>query len=249
MSDGERYGVIVQARTSSTRLPGKVLMDIAGKPMLLRQLQRLHHGLNFSKLVVATSDDPSDDAVEKLCRENDFQCFRGPLNDVMQRFILCAQEYDIDYIIRVGGDDPLIDPECCNYLRKLHLEGSHYDFMYASNREGWPYGCAAELISRKALNVIHQKVDNPFYTEHTIPYFFDHPDEFRVLKVLSPEAIRRPDYYFTVDYPEDLALIRRIFTELLSEGEFFPLQKVIHFIDTNQKVRSVNNHLHEGFDR
>lgn len=248
MSDTERYGVIVQARSSSTRLPGKVLMDIDGKPMLLRQLERLRHGLDFSKLVVATSDDPSDEAIENLCRMHGFHCFRGPLEDVMQRFILCARKYDIDYIIRVGGDDPLIDPKCCNRLRRLHQEEGRYDFMYASNREGWPYGCAAELISRKALEIIHPKIDNPSYTEHTIPYFFDHPEEFLTLKVAAPKSVCRPDYYFTVDYPEDFQFVRTIFEKLSTEGELFPLEKVIELIDLNPPLRAMNMHLHSGFD-
>lgn len=242
-----RYGVIIQGRTSSTRLPGKVLMDIEGQPMLLRQLKRLKRGLRIPKLLVATSNDSSDDPVEQLCFENGFECCRGSLNDVMERFILCAKKHDIDYIIRVGGDDPLVDWECCNTLIDLHME-HRYDFMYASNRDGWPYGCAAELIDRIVLEKIYSKTQEPLYLEHIIPFFFDHPDEFQILKVKAPVEINRPDYYFTVDYKEDLQLVRMVFKELKSKGEFFILQDVIQLIDEKPELRDINKHLHKGFD-
>lgn len=248
MHDLSSYGVIVQARMSSTRLPGKVLMDIEGQPMLLRQLRRLRTGLEIPKLVVATSIDPSDDPIDQLCEVSGFDCFRGPLNDVMLRFIRCGQEYDIDYIIRVGGDDPLIDPQCCNHLMELHTR-EPYDFVYSSNREGWPYGCAAELIVRNVLERIHAKTRESIYLEHTIPYFFDYPGEFTILKVKAPAEINRPDYYFTVDYPEDLELIREIFRRLKKEGDYFPLQRIIELIDQNQKLQEINRSLHAGFDR
>jgi spore coat polysaccharide biosynthesis protein SpsF len=243
-----KYGVIIQARTGSSRLPGKVLMDVEGQPMLLRQLRRLQHGLKVPKLVVATTEDPSDKPVEELCRDNGFECFRGPRDDVMNRFILSAQGYDISYIIRVGGDDPLIDWECCNTLIDIHRE-KLYDFMYASNRDGWPYGCAAELIDRGVLEQIHTATTNSSYLEHTIPYFLDHPEEFQILKVKGPKELNRPDYYFTVDYPEDIKLIREIFKRLKDEGDYFPLRRAIELIDENPEIININRHLHRGFER
>jgi len=246
--DRSDYGIIIQCRTGSTRFPGKVLADICGQPMLLRQLRRLQKLSGISKLIVATSDNPGDDAIEELCRQNNFNCFRGPLNDVMNRFILCAHKFGVRYIIRVGGDDPLIDPECCNYLMSLHLR-EPYDFMYASNREGWPYGCAAELIALKALELIHSKTEDPLYLEHTIPYFFSPQNEFRVFKVKAPLHINRPDYYFTVDYPEDLQLVRAVFEKLRKEGDYFPFRKVIELVDQDKALTMINKHLHTGFDK
>lgn len=243
-----KYGIVIQARTGSTRLPEKVLADIHGQPMLLRQLRRLIQGKKAPKLVVATSEHSSDDRVEELCSKYGFDCFRGPLNDVMNRVILCARKFQIDYIIRVGGDDPLIDPECCNYLMSLHQKNP-CDFIYASNREGWPYGCAAELIDVKALEKIYAKTSNHFYLEHTIPYFFDHEDDFKIMKVKAPKGINCPDYYFTVDYPADLQLIRTIFLKLKNEGDFFSLKSVIKLMDENLDMQKINKHLHQGFDK
>ncbi|MDD5429061.1 MAG: glycosyltransferase family protein [Candidatus Omnitrophica bacterium] len=247
-NDLSDYGIIIQCRTGSTRFPRKVLEDICGQPMLLRQLKRLQKLSGIPKLVAATSESPQDDAIEHLCRDNGFICFRGPLDDVMNRFILCARKFGIKYIVRVGGDDPLIDPECCKHLVSLHRAEPH-DFMYASNREGWPYGCAAELISVKALENIHSKTADPLYLEHTIPYFFSPKNEFSVFKVKAPAHINRPDYYFTVDYPEDLRLVRAVFERLKAEGDFFPFKKVIELVDREKGLTNINKHLHTGFDK
>jgi spore coat polysaccharide biosynthesis protein SpsF len=242
------YGVVVQARMSSTRLPGKVLMDVEGKPMLERQIERLRAGVGGLPVMVATSEASSDDPIEALCTRLGVPCFRGPLNDVMLRFIQCARKHGLTHIIRVGGDDPLIDPDCCTELVRLHNEEPR-DFMYASNRDGWPFGCAAELISVAALERIHASTSEALYLEHTIPYFFHHPDEFDMLRVRAPAALNRPDWAFTVDYAEDLELVRRVFRELRPEGEHFPLARVIRLIEEKPEIRDLNRHLHDGFDK
>jgi spore coat polysaccharide biosynthesis protein SpsF len=242
------YGVVVQARMSSTRLPGKVLMDVEGKPMLERQVERLRAGVRGLPVIVASSEAPSDDPIEALCKRLGTPCFRGPLNDVMLRFIQCAKQHGLTHIVRVGGDDPLIDPDCCNELVRLHKEEPR-DFLYASNRDGWPFGCAAELIAVAALERIHAMTSEALYLEHTIPYFFHHPDQFDMLRVRAPASLNRPDWAFTVDYPEDLELVRRVFRELRAEGEHFPLARVIRLIDEKPAIRDINRHLHDGFDK
>ena len=248
MENDTAYGVIIQVRLSSTRLPGKVLMDVEGKPMLQRQVERLRDGIGDLPLIVATSADPSDDAIARFCAGQGLSCCRGPLHDVMQRFILCAREHGITHLVRVGGDDPLIDPACCLELVRQHRQ-EPADFLYASNREGWPYGCAAELIAVSALERIRAATDHPLYLEHTIPYFFDHPGEFAIWKICSPAGLCRPELAFTVDYPEDMELVRSVFRELREEGDFFPLERVIRLMDEKPELREVNRHLHAGFDR
>ena len=103
------YCIFVQARLSSSRSPGKVLADIDGKPMLLRQLQRIKNGVNDIEIICVTSNDKSDDPIEELCSKNNFNFFRGSLNNVLQRYIDAADEFKIKNIIRIGGDDPLAD--------------------------------------------------------------------------------------------------------------------------------------------
>lgn len=216
--------------------------------MLHRQIERLRAGIGDMPLMVATSDASSDDPIQTLCERLGVPCFRGPLNDVMLRFIQCARRNGITHIVRVGGDDPLIDPDCCKELVRLHRSKA-CDFMYASNRDGWPFGCAAELISVEKLEHIHAVTEDPLYLEHTIPYFFHHSDQFQMQRVHAPAALNRPDWAFTVDYPEDLELVRQIFSELRGEGDFFPLSHVIRLIEEKPQIRAINAHLHDGFDK
>lgn len=246
--EDNRYGIVIQARMSSSRLPGKVLMDIEGKPMLQRQTERLRSVIKDFPIIVATSEHESDDPIKDFCLEHNIICFRGALDNVLLRFINCAKEFNLTHIVRVGGDDPLIDPNCCLELIKLH-KNQDYDFIYASNREGWPYGCAAELISLESLELIYKSTANPIYLEHTIPYFFDYPEEFKIFKAKSPYKLRRPELAFTVDYPEDLELIRCIFKKLNHEGHYFSLDRVIHLLDENKDLQNINKHRHSGFDR
>ena len=244
------YSVIVQARCSSNRLPGKVLADICGKPMLLRQVQRLSYYLNFLPVIVATSTDSTDDPIEELCIKENVSCFRGDLHNVMERFIHCADQMNIDYIIRVGGDDPLIDPMCCEHLYQYHLKYGG-DFLYASHKDGWPYGAAAELIKVDALKKIYAKTQQKLYLEHTIPYFFDHPDEFIISKIMVEAKLHRPNFYFSVDYREDLELVRKIFHYFVEKknNEYFKFNELIDYLDENPDLFLINKGLHCGFER
>lgn len=243
-----KCGIVVQARMSSARLPGKVMMDIEGQAMIQRQVLRLQRGAVLEKVIVATSVDPTDDPLAALCEEIGVCCFRGSLDDVLKRYIDLAEEYEIEHIVRVGGDDPLIDPECCNFLVTEHL-GSSVDFRFASHRRGWPYGSAAELISVEALRSIDQKTDRRLYREHIIPFFFDNPEMFSIQAVMAPKEICRPDYFISVDYKEDLELVRTIFKRLTPEGDYFPFSRVVDLLDTQPELLRINAGLHSGFDR
>ncbi len=239
------YCIFVQARLSSSRSPGKVLADIDGKPMLLRQLQRIKNGVNDIEIICVTSNDKSDDPIEELCSKNNFNFFRGSLNNVLQRYIDAADEFKIKNIIRIGGDDPLAD---YNSIIELVSEHKDEDFLYTSHRAGWPYGTASELIKVSALKKISSLTDDELYKEHIIPFFWHNPDIFNMKKVFSPDSICRPDYYFSVDYEEDLQLIRNIFMLLKSKGEFFNLIDVINLCDNQKDILEINKHLHSGFD-
>lgn len=243
-----RYGIIIQARMSSKRLPGKVLMEVGGKSLLGWQIERLQAKSKGLPVIVATSDQSDDDPIDALCSQLAVPCFRGPLKDVVQRFILCAHEYGLTHIIRVGGDDPLIDPDCCLALVKSN-EAKPYDFIYASHRDGWPYGCAAELISLVALEKIRAATDEEFYLEHTIPYIFKNEEKFSILRLPAPQKLQRPDLAFTVDYPEDLKLIKEIFSKFKQKTRGFLLSEVIDFLDKNPELKAINSHLHKGFDK
>ncbi|MDA9021345.1 hypothetical protein N9H97_03645 [Gammaproteobacteria bacterium] len=244
----QKYSIFIQARVSSSRSPAKVLHMINGKPMLLRQLERLRFFAPNLHIACVTSDDPSDNAIEDICNENNFDVFRGPLNNVLSRYIQAAEHFKTKYIIRVGGDDPLIDPGGC--LKLIDYHQSHDgDFLYLSHKNGWPYGTASELISVNALKYIENKTTSEVYKEHIIPFFKDNPDIFKVQRINSPPSLSRPNYYFSVDYQEDIAIISRIFETLINlKGEYFTIHDVIKLCDDDQSIIESNQNLHDGFD-
>ena len=232
---------------SSNRTPGKVLSDINGKPMLVRQIERLQKKFLNLPIVCITSNEKEDDLIQSTCEKNNFNFFRGSLNNVLERYIKAADYFNVDYIIRVGGDDPLIDPSACKAVINENIK-SNSDFIYTSHRKGWPYGSACELISLNSLKKIQQATNEKLYLEHIIPWFYSNPKDFIIRKINAPKNILRPNYYFSVDYDEDIELIRTIFNKLEKYGEYFEFTDVINLCDKNPDLLNKNKHLHKGFD-
>tara|TARA_A100001388_G_C28771978_1_gene504490 strand:- start:3452 stop:4195 length:744 start_codon:yes stop_codon:yes gene_type:complete len=247
MINQNKYGIIIQARLSSSRLPGKVLRGIAGKPMLQRQIERLKNNLTIP-VIVATSCENSDDKIANLCNQIGIECYRGPLDNVVLRFLNCAKKYKFTHIIRVGGDDPLIDPFCCSELIDLNEIGN-YDFLYASHDFGWPYGCAAELIAVNTLEKILNSTQDSFDLEHTIPFILNNPNYFNIYKVTGPKNYQNQNLSLSVDYLQDFLLIERIYKELLVEEKFFSMQDIINLFSNKPELRDINRGLHNGFER
>lgn len=241
------YGIVIQARMSSSRLPGKVLKNIQSKPMLQKQIERLKNGTNLP-VFVATSDQNSDDEIEELCKKLGVVCFRGSLNNLVLRFLDCANSNNLTHLIRVGGDDPLIDPNCCEELVKVSKK-NNYEFIYASNDNGWPYGCAAEMISTKALQRILSNTDNPFYLEHTIPFILENPDLFHSHRLLGPAGFQNLEIMLSVDYEKDFELVKKVFEKCSEKNEFFTMKEIVCLLQSSPKLKEINKGLHKGFER
>jgi len=156
---------ILQARVSSTRLPGKVLKPILGMPMLLRQIERVKQAKLIEQLLVATSDDKSDDPIEQLCRENDIACFRGSLDDVLDRFYQAAKPYQPDHIVRLTGDCPLIDPQLIDEVVVFCLSGD-YDYVSNAFEPTYPDGLDVEVFRFPCLQQAWEEAELPSEREH-----------------------------------------------------------------------------------
>jgi len=238
------YCIFVQARMSSSRSPGKVLTDIYGKPMLIRQLERLRQNNPEIPLLCLTSKDKKDDAIEEACKEFNFNFFRGSLNNVLERYIKAAEFHNVSNILRIGGDDPLVDTNACKILINEHKK-TNADFLYTGHKNGWPLGCFTELISVKALLEIQDLTSDPLYLEHIIPWFYHNKDKYNIIPINAPKELNRPSYFFTVDFPEDIKLINMIFKKLSNYGDYFSFNEVIKLCDSNPEILEINKHLHE----
>lgn len=198
--------VVVQARTGSTRLPGKVLRDVGGMPMLELQLRRLRGLRRFGfTVVVATSDLPSDDPIAELGSSLDTPVVRGSEGDVLARFITAAREFPADHVVRLTGDCPFTDPRIVEDAVALHAE---VDADYTSNvlPRSFPKGLDVEVVTTAALEVAHDEATDGSDREHVTPYLYRRPERFRLANLHSGASLG--EEWWTVDTSQDLERVR-----------------------------------------
>jgi spore coat polysaccharide biosynthesis protein SpsF (cytidylyltransferase family) len=216
---------IIQARTGSTRLPGKVLAPIAGRPMLLRVVDRARRAKTLGRVVVATSTAVSDDRVEALCAAEGVDCFRGSENDVLERYAGAARRFGGDPIVRITADCPLLDAAVVDRVVETYREGS-YDYVANINPPSFPDGLDTEVFSADALRASESEARLASEREHVTLFIRNRPERFRIGNVVHGtdlSALR-----WTVDAPEDLEFVRRVY-ERLGEAPF-ALQDVLDLL-------------------
>ncbi|MEN6325466.1 MAG: glycosyltransferase family protein [Syntrophomonas sp.] len=239
-----RIVAIVQARMSSTRLPGKVLRNILGKPMLGFIVERLGWVKEIGQIVIATSSDPSDQLVYQFCRENGIACYRGNLNDVLDRFYHTAKEYKADTVIRITGDCPCVDPQLVARLIDLFRSGNYNHAgiatgagaIFMENR--FPNGLDAECFSFASLEKAWQEATEAADREHVTPYIWRNKDMFKCGS-LKPEE----DYSnirLSVDHIEDFQLVSKIYENLYNQEKPFLMKDIIAFLRANPQLAELN---------
>jgi len=208
---------IIQARTGSKRLSGKMMLDIAGKPLLKLIFDRLRRSKEVDKIVLATSINSENDTLEKLARKESIECYRGSEDDVLDRFYQVSQRgADFRFVIRVCGDNPLIDPLEVDRLVSFH-HGGEYDYSFNHipyDDNGYPDGVGAEILSRDKLKYIWKRAEQARQREHCFDYIWDNMSQFKVGVLKARKSIRRPDIRLDVNTGEDLAFLRRLLDHL-----------------------------------
>ena len=208
---------IVQARMGSTRLPGKMMLEIAGQPLLKLIFDRLKRSKAIDKLVLATSINPENDSLAILAGNESIEFYRGSENDVLDRFYQVSQIYkNYVFIIRVCGDNPLIDPLEVDRLASFH-KNAVYDYSFnhiPHNDNGYPDGVGAEIVPRNIVKQIWEKAHQPHQREHCFDYIWDNKDEFKIGLLKAPQSIRRPDVKLDVDTADDIEFIRTMLRQL-----------------------------------
>ncbi len=212
---------IIQARMGSSRLPGKVLKDIVGMPMLMREVVRVRRAQTIGQVVVATTTEPGDDPVADMCRSNGIPVYRGDPMDVLDRYYQVARLFGAATIVRLTGDCPLIDPYEIDRTVKAFFD-SGVDF--AANRlpPPWkrttPIGMDTEVVSFENLARAWREAQSGYAREHVMPYFYEKEGRFTVMLVDHEPDLSR--YRLTVDTPQDLSLIRLIYKHFDGINDF-----------------------------
>jgi spore coat polysaccharide biosynthesis protein SpsF len=227
----------LQARTSSKRLPGKILRPILGVPMILRQIERVQSSKAISKCVVLTSNEPSDDALVNLLKEHKVEYFRGSLDDVLDRFYQASLKFSSDQIVRLTGDCPLCDPATLDATIALHLSGN-YDYTSNNNPPSFPDGLDCEVFSTYQLKRAWHEAKLPSEREHVTPYFYKHPELFKTGHLVS--AVDLSAHRWTVDQAEDFTLVTQIFEALYPKNPHFNKDDVLSWLKHNPNAATVN---------
>jgi spore coat polysaccharide biosynthesis protein SpsF len=240
---------IIQARMGSTRLPGKVLADISGKPMLWHLVQRLREANCLCEVVVATSEKPSDNLIESFCREQNISCFRGSEEDVLDRFYQAAKVFRVDIAIRITADCPLMDGRIIDDVFQLLLDsGSDYAGNCNFGPATFPDGLDVEMFTFATLECAWKEADKRYQREHVTSYITENSNQFKCENLLAPRDLNQ--WRLTVDEPEDLELIREIFKSLDRFGELFSFQEVVAFLDEHPDFLKINSRFarNEGYN-
>ena len=218
---GRRVVAIVQARMGSTRLPGKVLAEIAGVPMLVRTVERARLASTVHDWMVATTTDAADDAIEALCRERGYAVYRGSVNDVLDRYHRAALQASADVIVRLTADCPLLDPALVDLTVRSFLDAQPPADLVVNRLPGartYPIGLDVEVVSFLALEHAWREAAEPHQREHVLPFLYDPPGRFRVIRLDAERDYG--DLRWTVDTPEDLEFVRQVYAHLGARSDF-----------------------------
>jgi spore coat polysaccharide biosynthesis protein SpsF len=237
-----RTVAIIQARTGSTRLPGKILEDLAGEPMLARVVNRVGRARTLDAVAVATTVASTDDRVVRLCEARGWSVFRGSEEDVLDRYYHAALELKADVVVRITSDCPLIDPDIIDRIVGEFL-ALRPDVDYVSNglERTFPRGLGVEAMSFDALERAWREDSNPAWREHVTQYIVRNPNAFRCANVANDED--RSYMRWTVDTIEDLTLVRRIYDSF--RDDTFGWRDVLHLVESHPDWLEVNKHIQQ----
>ena len=222
----------------STRLPGKVLLEAAGRPLLGHLIERLKHARTLQQIIVATTDNPKDQPIVDFCRSEGIAVFRGSEQDVLDRYYQAACHYEVDVIVRVTSDCPLIDPVLIDQVVEFFLSrGDEYDLITNRHPLTFPDGTDFDVMAIEKLMYVWERANEPHQREHTVPFFWE--SGMRVHNFEHPDKLFFK-HRWTLDYPEDYALIERIFAALYQPSRLFATQDVLEFLSEHSELSKIN---------
>ena len=234
---------IIQARMSSTRLPGKVLKTLIDKSVLGHVVSRLQTSKTLDDVVVATTTHQIDDVIAAESRNFKAKVFRGSEEDVLSRYAAAAAEFGADVVIRITSDCPLIDPELIDQMLQKFLALPAVDYLSNTLERTYPRGLDVEIFSRKALSLACEKARQSFEREHVTPYIYQHTDLFRLASYV--DDVDRSHFRWTLDTPRDWQCIEAIYRHLYQPGEIFTAADVYALLQRYPEIEKFNEQVQQ----
>lgn len=238
-----KTGAIIQARTTSTRLPNKILKDLpygCGTTVLQQVIKRLKRSNAVNEIIIATTSDDADDSVVSIAGTERVSCFRGSRENVLERFYLSAKEHNLDVIARITSDCPCIDPGIVDSAINKHIE-TQADYTSNIQTRTFPHGLDIEVISFSAIEKAYKKATEDFEREHVTPYIHrTAPDSFNISAINAPEELYAPNIRITLDTEEDYILLCAVFDHLYGEDNYFGLKKIVKLFQKKPWLHLIN---------
>lgn len=226
----------------SSRLPGKVLADIGGRPVLARMVERVRRSSQIHDLVIATSTAPQDDAIAEWAEGVGIPVFRGSEDDVLQRVSDAHAQMGSEVIVELTGDCPLIDPALIDLAVETFFANS-CDVVSSAHSGTYPSGTDVQVFRASDLMEVAATIADPAVREHVSLHFYETPERYRVIHLVAPVSSRLPGTRLDLDYPEDLEFIRAVFAELEKEyGPGFGIEQVVSLLARSSDIAAINAH-------
>lgn len=237
-----QVAIIIQARMGASRLPGKPLKEVLGKPLLFYLIERLKKCA--MKIVVATTQQVQDESIASYAQSREVDVVLGDEEDVLSRYWLAAEKANCDVIVRITADCPLMDPQLVlQFVREFLSNYSSLDYLSNTLVRSYPRGLDIEVFSKKALQRALQEAKAPEEREHVTPYFYRHPESFRLKNVLYHHD--ESSHRWTVDTLEDFELIRRFIEMLYPKNPFFSFEDMLLVIKKHPEWEEINRHIEQ----
>jgi len=239
-SKGKKTIAIIQARMGSKRLPGKVLMPIRGKPVLWHIANRLKFSKLIDRIIIATSGRENNKPISKMAEKYGFTCFEGSEEDLVDRFYQASVQFGADKVVRISADCPLIDPKITDSVIDFFIKNRD-KYEYVSNARpfaSYPHGLDVEVFSFRLLERLWKEIKDPFRREWFTTVIFENPKKYKVFCIKNKKDLSQ--IKLTLDYPEDLELVKYIYENLYSENRCFYLADILELLSKNEKIFEIN---------
>ena len=242
MKSGMKIVVVVQARSMSTRLEGKVFLPLCGKELLIRMLERVEGSCFNPEIVVATTCNKEDDRIERLCEKEGKKYFRGSENDLLDRHLQTGILCGADVVVKIPSDCPLIDTETIDKVLRYYLRNAgKFDYVSNLHPATYPDGNDVEVMSIECLEKAWEESEEEYEREHTTPYIWDNPEKFRIGNVEWGNGLDYSmSHRFTIDYKEDYEFIKRVYEELYPDNPKFSLNDILSLLKNKPELLEIN---------
>ena len=225
---------IIQARIRSTRLPGKVLKIVEGKPLIFYVIERLKKAKRVQNIILAIPDTKENDALEAYAKKNNILYFRGSENDVLSRFYFAAKKFGSKNILRVCGDRPLLDPDLIDFVINKYIE-CDADYISTRIKHTFPEGLTVEVFKSSALEEVFKNAKEPSQREHVTPYIYANAQKFNIASVENEENFSYMRW--TIDEKKDVDFLK----EVLKNKNIFTFKEITGFLKENPKITKINS--------